>query len=84
MKKVLVVVASLTLVAASALAQNANDLNPKAGHHATNPVVDHDNNGNNGACGGDPSVNPPPPNGGGGNTGGGNTGGGNKIGRAHV
>jgi hypothetical protein len=44
MKKVLIVLASLTLVAASALAQNANDLNPKAGHHATNP--DNGNNGN--------------------------------------
>lgn len=36
MKKLLVVFASLTLVAASAMAQSASELNPKAGHHETN------------------------------------------------
>jgi hypothetical protein len=47
MKKALIVLASLSLVAGSALAQeNARDLNPKAGHHETNPTPDHDNNGN--------------------------------------
>ncbi|MEA2328415.1 MAG: hypothetical protein QOE68_3374, partial [Thermoanaerobaculia bacterium] len=46
MKKVLVVLASLTLVAASALAQNASDLNPKAGHHGTNDANGNNGNGN--------------------------------------
>jgi len=56
MKKVLVVVASLTLVAVSAFAQNASDLNPKAGHHETNSA-----NGNNGN-GGDNNGNDNPSN----------------------
>src|SRR3954452_3986131 len=56
MKKVLVIIASLTLVAAPALAQNANDLNPKAEHHETNPA-----NGNNGN-GGDNNGNDNPSN----------------------
>ena len=60
MKKALIVLASLTLVAASALAQeSASDLNPKAGHHAINPTPDHDNNGigddNNGNNGNGPT-----------------------------
>jgi hypothetical protein len=46
MKKVLVVIASLSLVAASAFAQSASDLNPKAGHHATNDANGNNGNGN--------------------------------------
>jgi hypothetical protein len=48
MKKVLVLVASLSLVAFGAFAQNAGDLNPAAGHHATNEHADNGNHTGNG------------------------------------
>jgi hypothetical protein len=53
MKKLLVVAASFVLVATSALAQNANDLNPKAGHHETNDSHGNNGNGDNNGNGGD-------------------------------
>jgi hypothetical protein len=50
MKKVLIVLASLSLVAASALADNqkASELNPQAGHHETNQSGDNQGNNDDG------------------------------------
>jgi hypothetical protein len=58
MKKALIVLASISLVAASALAQNANDLNPKAGHHSTNDANGNNGNGNGNDNGNNGNDNP--------------------------
>jgi hypothetical protein len=46
MKKALIVLASVSLIAVSAFAQKASDLNPKAGHHETNSDNSSNGNGN--------------------------------------
>ena len=48
MKKALVVLASLSLLATAAFAQKANELNPAAGHHSTNPEGNNGNGNGNG------------------------------------
>lgn len=46
MKKAIIVLASVSLIAVSAFAQKAGDLNPMAGHHETNSDNNSNGNGN--------------------------------------